>query len=51
MANKNNPKLINGDIVQIRSSALASVSDALSIFAKPVQSVVNIFALGKILND
>ena len=50
-ANKDNPKLIEGDVIEVRSSKLANVTDGLEIVSKPLQSVVNIFALGKILND
>ena len=50
-ANKDNPKLIEGDVIEVRSSKLANVTDGLAIVSKPLQSVVNIFALGKILND
>ena len=49
--NKDNPKLIDGDVIEVRSSKLANVTDGLAIISQTLQSVVNIFALGKILND
>lgn len=49
--NKDNPMLIEGDVIEIKPTALATVSDGLELVAKPFTPLINIFTLGKIIND
>ena len=45
-----NPLLKNGDVVRVRRNALAKSSDALKSISDPLQGVVTIYSLFKIID-
>ena len=50
-SSKNNPKLVEDDIVRVRRNILALTGDSINTISSPLSGIVTTFSLFKLLND